>query len=109
MEILDNLFRRESGKMISVLAAVFGIHNLSLAEDVVQEAFCRAIQVWPYKGVPDNPAAWLMATARNRALDLLRRERTARRYAPEFGKFLESEWTVSQSLNQQFEPKAISG
>jgi RNA polymerase sigma-70 factor (ECF subfamily) len=107
MEMLDNLFRRESGRMISVLAAVFGLQNLSVAEDLVQEAFCKAIQVWPYSGVPDNPSAWLMATAKNKALDLLRRERTARRYAPEFGRLLESEWTLSQTLKEQFEPNAI--
>lgn len=107
MEMLDNLFRRESGRMVSVLAAVFGLSNLSIAEDVVQEAFCKAIQVWPYTGVPDNPSAWLMATAKNKALDLLRRERTAQRYAPEFGPLLESEWTLSQTLTEKFEPNAI--
>lgn len=107
MEMLDNLFRCESGRMVSVLAAIFGVHNLDLAEDVVQEAFCKAIHVWPFTGVPDNPSAWLMTTAKNRAKDLLRRERTARRYAPEFGRLLESEWTLSQRVKEQFEPTAI--
>jgi len=93
--------------MVSVLAAVFGLQNLGIAEDLVQEAFCKAIQVWPYTGVPDNPSAWLMATAKNKALDLFRRNRTARRYAPEFGRLLESEWTLSQTLKEQFEPNAI--
>jgi RNA polymerase sigma-70 factor (ECF subfamily) len=63
MELSDHLFRRESGRMLAVLTRVFGVHNLALAEDVVQEAFCRAIEVWRFRGVPENPSAWLMATA----------------------------------------------
>jgi predicted RNA polymerase sigma factor len=39
---------------------LFGVHNLSLAEDVVQDAFCRAMRVWPFRGVPENPSAWLV-------------------------------------------------
>jgi predicted RNA polymerase sigma factor len=54
---------------------IFGVHNLALAEDVVQDAFCRALEVWAFRGVPENPSAWLMAAAKNRALDVLRRER----------------------------------
>ena len=64
--------------MVATLTRIFGVHNLALAEDVVQDAFCRALEVWKFRGVPENPSAWLMATAKNRALDVLRRERTAR-------------------------------
>ena len=53
--------------MIAVLTRIFGIHNLEMAEDVVQEAFLKAMQSWPFHGVPGNPSAWLMQTARNRA------------------------------------------
>ena len=81
MEPSDHLFRRESGRMVAALTRIFGIHNLALAEDVVQEAFCRAVEVWRFRGVPENPSAWLMATAKNCALDVLRRERTARTFA----------------------------
>ena len=80
--------------MVAALTRVFGVHNLALAEDVVQDAFCRALEVWRFRGVPDNPSAWLMATAKNRAIDVLRRERTARTFAPELGRLLESEWTL---------------
>src|SRR5262245_32376471 len=83
VESFDPLFRRESGRMVAVLTRIFGVHNLSLAEDVVQDAFCRALEVWPFRGMPDDPSAWLMTTAKNRALDVLRRERTARTFAPE--------------------------
>src|SRR5206468_3764705 len=82
----DHLFRREAGRMVATLTRIFGVHNLALAEDVVQDAFCRALEVWKFRGVPENPSAWLMATAKNRALDILRRDRTARTFAPELAR-----------------------
>ena len=106
-EPTDHLFRHESGRMVAALTRIFGFHNLALAEDVVQEAFCRATEVWAFRGVPENPSAWLMATAKNRALDVLRRERTARTYAPELGHLLESEWTRARVIEEAFAPKAI--
>jgi RNA polymerase sigma factor (sigma-70 family) len=93
--------------MVAALTRVFGVHNLALAEDVVQEAFCRAIEVWRFRGVPENPSAWLMATAKNCALDALRRERTARTFAPELGRFLQSEWTLAPAVQELFGPNAI--
>jgi RNA polymerase sigma factor (sigma-70 family) len=103
MEPVDHLFRRESGRMIATVARIFGLDNLSLAEDVVQDAFCRALEVWKHRGVPPNPEAWLMATAKNRALDMLRRERTAHKFAPE----LASEWSLVPTLEASFSPPAI--
>ena len=90
MDLEEHLFRRESGRMIAALTRIFGVHNLALAEDVVQDAFCKALEVWKVRGLPDNPSAWLMTTAKNRALDVIRRDRTARTYAPEMGRLLES-------------------
>jgi RNA polymerase sigma-70 factor (ECF subfamily) len=107
MEIDEHLFRRESGRIVATLTRIFGVHNLALAEDVVQDAFCRALEVWKFRGVPENPSAWLMATAKNRALDVLRRERTARTFAPELGRLLDSEWTLAPTVEEQFEPNAI--
>jgi RNA polymerase sigma-70 factor (ECF subfamily) len=107
MDLDEHLFRRESGRMVAALTRIFGVHNLALAEDVVQDAFCRALEVWKTRGVPDNPSAWLMATARNRALDVLRRERTARTFAPELGRLVESEWTLAPLVDQAFAPHAI--
>jgi RNA polymerase sigma factor (sigma-70 family) len=83
MELGEHLFRHEAGRMVATLTRIFGTHHLALAEDVVQEAFCRAFEVWKVRGVPENPSAWLMATAKNRAIDALRRERTARTFEPE--------------------------
>src|SRR5215475_4395940 len=102
MEINDHLFRREWGHMVAALTRIFGVHNLALAEDVVQEAFCRAIELWGFRGPPDNPRAWLMATAKNCALDVLRRERTARTFAPELGRLLESERTLAPVIEEAF-------
>jgi RNA polymerase sigma factor (sigma-70 family) len=103
----DHLFRREAGRMVSALTRIFGVHNLALAEDVVQDAFCRALEVWRVRGVPDNPSAWLMTTARNRALDVLRRQRTATTFAPELGRLLESEWTLAPVVDEILAADAI--
>jgi RNA polymerase sigma-70 factor (ECF subfamily) len=107
MELSDHLFRREAGRMVATLTRIFGVCNLALAEDVVQDAFCRALEVWKFRGVPENPSAWLMATAKNRALDVLRRERTARIFAPELGRLLESEWTLAPVVEELFAANAI--
>jgi len=101
------LFRRESGRLVAALTRVFGVANLALAEDVVQDAFCRALEVWKHTGVPDNPAAWLMAAAKNRALDVIRRERTATAYAPEMGRWLQTEWTAAPAIDEAFAGEAI--
>src|ERR1700674_5296819 len=107
MDPSDHLFRHESGRMVATLTRIFGVHNLALAEDVVQDAFCRAVEVWSFRGVPENPSAWLMATAKNRALDVLRRERTARTFAPELGRLLQSEWTLAPVVEELFSTSAI--
>ena len=73
-QVAANFFRHEGARLVAVLTGQFGVHRLQLAEDVVQEALVRALQTWPYRGVPENPAAWLTQTAKNLALDHLRRE-----------------------------------
>ncbi len=78
----EHFFRRESPRLVAALTRIFGVHNLALAEDVAQDAFVRALEVWKVRGIPDNPSAWLMTTAKNRALDHVRRERTAVAFAP---------------------------
>lgn len=107
MELTDHLFRHEAGRIVAVLTRLFGVHNLALAEDVVQDAFCRALEVWAFRGVPENPSAWLMAAAKNRALDILRRERTARTHEPELTRFLESEWTLAPVVQEMFTEHSI--
>ncbi|MBL8233507.1 MAG: sigma-70 family RNA polymerase sigma factor [Bryobacterales bacterium] len=82
-ELVDHLFRRQSGRMVSTLTAILGSKHIQLAEDVVQEALVRALQLWPFQGVPDNPRAWLIQVARNQALDRLRRDQNLASKAPE--------------------------
>jgi RNA polymerase sigma-70 factor (ECF subfamily) len=107
MELSEHLFRRESGRLVAALTRVFGVHNLVLVEDVVQDAFCRALEVWKVRGIPDNPAAWLMSVAKHRALDIIRRERTARTFAPELVRVLESEWTLAPAIEEAFAGSTI--
>lgn len=73
-KLIDHLFRRESGKMIAVLTRIFGTENLTLVEDVVQDTLVSAFEQWPFKGIPQNPSAWLFSVARNKAIDALRRQ-----------------------------------
>src|SRR2546427_12140685 len=74
-QVLEHLFRYEAGKMVATLTRIFGIEHLALAEDVVQEALARALQTWPFHGIPDNPGAWIMRASRNLALDVVRRQK----------------------------------
>ncbi|MEO8028437.1 MAG: sigma-70 family RNA polymerase sigma factor [Bryobacteraceae bacterium] len=71
---VDHLFRRTAGQMVSTLTRILGTRHLDLAEDVVQEALIRALEQWPFRGIPENPTAWLIEVAKNRALDRLRRD-----------------------------------
>ena len=73
-EVAAHLFRHEGAKVVATLTAHLGTHRLQLAEDVVQEALLRALQLWSYRGIPDNPAAWLTQVAKNLALNALQRE-----------------------------------
>src|SRR5262249_8636488 len=73
----------------------------------VQDTLAHAFEVWSYRGVPDHYAALLMTSAKNRAIDALRRERTARRFAPELRRAIESEWTLRPGVDELFLPEAF--
>ena len=72
-EVVDRLFREESGRAVATLIRVLG--DFDLAEEAVQEAFVTALETWPSRGVPAKPGAWITTTARNRAIDRLRRQK----------------------------------
>jgi RNA polymerase sigma-70 factor, ECF subfamily len=78
--VLDSVFRRHWGRVVASLVGYLG--DFELAEDAAQEAFAIAAERWPREGTPDNPVAWLITTARNRAIDRIRRERTLAAKAP---------------------------
>ena len=71
--LLEHLFRRESGRIVAWLAGLLGSTNLQLAEDAAQEAMLRALQNWPFQGIPEKPEAWLFRTAHNYAISSVRR------------------------------------
>jgi RNA polymerase sigma-70 factor (ECF subfamily) len=72
-ELVDRLFREESGRVVATLIRVLG--DFDLAEEAVQDAFVKAVETWPVGGVPRNPAAWITTTARNAAIDRIRRRK----------------------------------
>jgi RNA polymerase sigma-70 factor (ECF subfamily) len=71
---LDTAFRDEWGRVLATLIGFLG--DFELAEEAAQDAFAKAAERWPRDGTPDNPRAWLVTTARNRAIDRIRRDRT---------------------------------
>jgi RNA polymerase sigma factor (sigma-70 family) len=77
-QIVDHLFRHEAGKMIAVLSKLLGLQQLQTAQDLVQDTLLQAMHTWSYKGLPDNPTAWLYRVAKNKAVDHLRREKRFR-------------------------------
>ena len=80
---VEHLFRHESGKMLAVLTKLFGLSQVEIAEDIVQETLIAALESWKLKGLPSDPRAWLYRAAKNRTIDYLRRERNFReRIAP---------------------------
>ncbi|TLZ27999.1 MAG: RNA polymerase sigma factor [Gammaproteobacteria bacterium] len=90
---IDALWRIESARLIAALARL--VRDVGLAEELAQDALVTALEQWPRSGVPDNPGAWLMATAKHRAIDHLRRERMLTRKHEALGHELEME----QQLN----------
>ena len=106
-KLVDHLFRHQSGKIVAVLTRIFGANNLDLAEDVVQDSLIEAIKQWTYKGIPDDPSAWLFKVAKNQALNIINREKYKRQYSSDVTHFLQSEWTAMPALDHLFSEQAI--
>lgn len=106
-QLIDHLFRHESGKMVAVLTRIFGSENMELAEDVVQDALIEAIKQWTYRGIPNNPSAWLFKVARNKTLNIINREKYKRQYSSDVTHLLESEWTAHPALDHLFSEQEI--
>src|SRR5882757_8222338 len=73
--LVEHFFRHETGRLHGALIRLLGVHNLTLAEDVAQEALLRALRTWSMGGVPANPSAWITRVAMNLARDTLRHQR----------------------------------
>jgi RNA polymerase sigma factor (sigma-70 family) len=106
-QLVDHLFRHESGKLVSVLTRIFGPENLDLAEDVVQDALMEAMNQWSYKEIPENPSAWLYRVAKNKALNIVQREKFRRKYSSDMLHFLKSAWTAEPALDYLFSKEQI--
>lgn len=101
-QVVDHLFRHESGKMIAVLSRLLGLQNIEVAQDIVQDTLLQAMSTWSYKSIPDNPSAWLYRVAKNKAIDHLRREKRFHEISPEYSYLLQSEYTLASTVNNLF-------
>lgn len=100
---IDAVWRMESAKLVAGLARMVG--DVGLAEDFAQDALVAALEHWPESGVPDNPGAWLMATAKRRAIDRMRRDRRLQEKYAALGREMDLERALSE---QESEPETIS-
>lgn len=108
-ETINHLFRQESGKMVSVLVKIFGTENIEMAEDVVQDALVSALETWKYRGTPNNPRAWLYRVAKNKAIDVIRKNKHSKAidFSDPERKLLTSEYSLSATMNNYWKEDHI--
>jgi RNA polymerase sigma-70 factor (ECF subfamily) len=98
-----HLFRHESGKMLSALVRLFGLSQVEIAEDIVQDTLLTAFESWKIHGLPEHPKAWLYRTAKNKTVDFLRRERNFQsKIAPRFAETMRQNDTSDTWLDTFF-------
>ena len=98
-ELLDSLYRVESGRILATLIRLLG--DLDLAEEAMHEAFAAALSVWPQSGVPGNPRPWLISTARFKAIDTLRRRARFDASQDELARHLEAQLSSAEKSNEE--------
>src|SRR6201986_5301485 len=94
-ELLDSLYRADSGRILASLIRLLG--DFDLAEEAMHEAFASALSVWPASGVPDNPRPWLISTARFKAIDALRRRARFDASQGELVRYLETQSSSAET------------
>ena len=98
---VNHLFRHQSGKMVAVLSRIFGAHNIELAEDVVQDTLLSALEQWKLKGIPEQPENWLFIVAKNKALNLIKKQRSTILFGDNTTQLLfQSGYTLETTFNQ---------
>ncbi|HXO32080.1 MAG TPA: RNA polymerase sigma factor [Candidatus Acidoferrales bacterium] len=98
-ELLDFLYRVESGRILATLIRLLG--DFDLAEEAMHEAFAAALILWPKSGVPGNPRPWLISTARFKAIDTLRRRARFDASQDELVRYLEAQWSSAERSNNE--------
>src|SRR6202166_4110219 len=98
-ELLDSLYRVDSGRILATLIRLLG--DFDLAEEAMHEAFAAALSLWPRSGVPANPRPWLISTARFKAIDTLRRRARFDASQDELVRYLEAQWSSGERSNPE--------
>jgi RNA polymerase sigma-70 factor, ECF subfamily len=98
-ELLDSLYRVDSGRILATLIRLLG--DFDLAEEAMQEGFAAALSLWPKDGVPDNPRPWLISTARFKAIDTLRRRARFDASQDELARYLEAQWSSAEGSDEE--------
>jgi RNA polymerase sigma-70 factor, ECF subfamily len=98
-ELLDSLYRVDSGRILATLIRLLG--DFDLAEEAMHEAFAAALSLWPSSGVPGNPRPWLISTARFKAIDTLRRRARFDASQDELMRYLEAQWSSAEKSNEE--------
>ncbi len=98
-ELLDSLYREESGRILATLIRLLG--DFDLAEEAMHEAFALALSQWPASGVPGQPRPWLISTARFKAIDTLRRRARFDASQDELARHLEAQWSSAESSKEE--------
>jgi RNA polymerase sigma-70 factor (ECF subfamily) len=93
--------------MAAVVTRLLGTENFDAAQDIVQDALVKAMEVWPYHGIPQNPSAWLYKVAKNKAIDYIRSAHTKVKVQTTLQQELKSEWGMSSRVNQLFRDDEI--
>lgn len=108
-QLTEHLFRHESKRMTSVLVKIFGTENLETAEDVVQDTLLNAMNTWKLKGIPDNPSAWLFRVAKNKAIDIIRRNKHSVQFDFSDNEkiMLTSEYTLNSTMENFWKEEVI--
>jgi RNA polymerase sigma-70 factor (ECF subfamily) len=101
-QLVGHLFRHEAGKMAAVLTRFLGADQMEVAEDLVQDTLLKAMEVWRYHGIPENPSAWLYRVAKNKTIDYIRSNQRRIKIHTELHSEMKSEWGLSSSINQLF-------
>ena len=104
---IAQIYKSDSARLLAVLTRIFGSHNFELAEDTLQDAFSKALIHWQQTGIPDNPSGWIIQTAKNLAIDTIRANKTKTKFADDLTRLLESEWSLGNTVEQEFEESNI--